>query len=370
MRHFDDALAASPATRPIAAARRPRDAAGLDLLHALLDESLGYRPEYGEALLASHLPMALGALHGLGASAAQMRRFLDADARHLERVAPGEALAPAPLDDWAALRGRFDAFERLRAHFAAALARDGRDAVLREAVPALLPGTGGAAFHGAIRAAHAVESGHAGELAAALAYWAARAMVLPAPAAAAERFDTPAEWLAALDARARTADAGWRPTGRMITLKMRQASGTHAYEALAGATGGFAGDARAILLALGEAATARYAATRHFTVLHMATASRALRVLLPWAGDAGVPAAAFHAVAAASLASGIGLERPVDPPTVAPAADLAEAWEQVRALACAQDDDHVIKLVHAMADQDAQMPSTTWLAAARAAVRV
>ncbi|HEX7688755.1 MAG TPA: hypothetical protein VF453_13670, partial [Burkholderiaceae bacterium] len=73
--------------------------------------------------------------------------------------------------------------------------------------------------------------------------------------------------------------------------------------------------------------------------------------------------------AAASLASGVGLERPVDPPTVAPAADLDAAWEQVRALACAQDDDHVIKLVHAMVDQDAQRPSTTWLAAARAAVR-
>ena len=47
MRHFDDTVAASPAARPIAASRRPRDAAGLDLLHALLDESLGFRPEYG-----------------------------------------------------------------------------------------------------------------------------------------------------------------------------------------------------------------------------------------------------------------------------------------------------------------------------------
>jgi hypothetical protein len=369
MRHFDDA-AATTATSATVPAPRPRDAADLATLHALLDESLAWRPEYGESLLASHLPMALGALHGLGASAAQMRRFLEADARHLERVDAGERRPPAPLADWPALRGRFDAFERLRAHFAAVLGRDGRDAVLREAVPALLPGAGGAAFHGAIRVAHAVESGHDGELAAALGYWAGRWMVLPAPGLATERFETPARWLDALDARARTADAGWRPTGRMITLKMRQASGTHAYEALAGAIGGFAGDARRVLLALGEAAAARYAATRHFTVLHLATASRALRVLLPWAGDAGIPAAAFHAIAAASLASGVGLERPVAPPTLAPVGHPGEAWEQVRALACAQDDDHVIKLVHAMVDQQAQAPSATWLAAARAAVRV
>jgi hypothetical protein len=75
-------------------------------------------------------------------------------------------------------------------------------------------------------------------------------------------------------------------------------------------------------------------------------------------------------VAAASLASGVGLERPVEPPTLAPVADVEAAWDQVRGLACAQDDDHVIKLVHAMADQDAQAPAPTWLAAARAAVRV
>jgi hypothetical protein len=368
MRHID-AADASPTLRPTAAVRRPPDAAGLGTLHALLDESLAWRPEYA-GLLSSHLPMALAALHGLGASAGQMRRFFDADTRRLERAAPDEALAPAPLPDWRALRGCFDAFERLRAHFAAVLARDGGDAVLREAVPALLSGVGGAAFHGLIRVAHAVESRHDGELAAALAYWAARWMVLPVPAAAHECFETPAQWLDALDARARALDPGWRPTGALITLKMRQASGTRAYEALAGATAGFAGDARAILLALGEAAAARYAATRHFTVLHLATASRALRVLLPWAGEAGLPAAAFHAVAAASLASGVGLERPVEPPTLAPVADVEAAWDQVRGLACAQDDDHVIKLVHAMADQDAQAPAPTWLAAARAAVRV
>jgi hypothetical protein len=41
----------------------------------------------------------------------------------------------------------------------------------------------------------------------------------------------------------------------------------------------------------------------------------------------------------------------------------------VRARACASDDDHVIKLVHAAAMQQADSPDAVWLEAARTAVR-
>ena len=71
------------ADRPETIAPAPAPADPRETLHALLDEALGYGPEYG-SLMASHLPMALHALSELGATPAQMRRFFDHDAKHLE----------------------------------------------------------------------------------------------------------------------------------------------------------------------------------------------------------------------------------------------------------------------------------------------
>lgn len=360
MRPFDPA----PAAR-----RHPAPAAPADLgtLHALLDESLAFGPEYG-GQLANHLPMALASLYGMGATPAQMRRFFDHDAAQLVRLAPGARLAPALLDDWTALRGRFDAFERLRAHFAAAIVHDGQGGCLDAVLPELLPGAAAVAFHGLIRTAHAVEAGHDGELAAALAYWASRWTVLPAPDAPEAVFATPTQWLDALDDAARRLEPRWRPRGRLVTDRMDEAGATRAYRMLAGAVDGFEGTVHERVLALGEAAALRYAATRNFTVLHMATAARALRVLLRWITS--VPRAVWHAVAAASLASTAGLAAPVQPPPLPEGSGAEDDWETVRRRACEQDDDHVVKLVHAMEDQRWQAPSAVWLAAARVAVRI
>jgi hypothetical protein len=203
------------------------------VLHRLLDDALAFGPEHGQGM-ASHLPMALAALDGLGAHEAQMRSFMAHYARRLERgvVPRGGA---KPVDDWQRLRGRFDAFETLRASFARRLARDGADAVLREAVPALVDGSSGAAFHGPIRAAHAVEAGHAGELAAGLAYWAARWEPLPAPAPATTRIAGVTPWLDAIDARRLAVDPGWRASAPLISARMQQAALTPPYLELAGA---------------------------------------------------------------------------------------------------------------------------------------
>jgi hypothetical protein len=349
-------------------------------LHELLDAAQRFAPEYAP-LMASHLPMALAALHGLGATPGQMRRYFGVESANLKPLEPDTAPGIAAVDgDWTALRGRIEAFPALRAHFAAALARDGRDACLRAALPLLLPGFGGVAFHGAIRTAHAIESGHDGELATALGYWAARWTVLPAPAETDASFATPADWLDALDARLLAHEPAWRGEGRLISNKMPQAAATRAYSELAGAFAGFDGDVEHVLGELALAAAQRYAATRNFTVLHMATASRALRVLLPWLpADAVVPASAWHAVAAASLASGVALQsrdaiaaevaRRVLRGDAEPLSPGGADWATVRELACECDDDHAIKLVHAMAEQQRLRPSPVWLAAAARAVQ-
>ena len=303
--------------------------------------------------------MALTALAGLGADEAQMRRFFASYARHFDGRPAGDDRA-APLADWSAHRGQFDAFDSLRASFAAALARDGRDAVLRAALPQLIDGIGAAAFHGAIRTAHAVDSAHEGELAAGLAYWAARWMPLAPPSNFGPAFVSVAAWLDAIDAQLLAADVGWRSTAPLISLRMLEAVQTKAYQRLAGCLHP-TGDA---LHDLAAAAAERYAKTRNFTVLHMATAANAAITLAPWLpeGDDQALAPLWHAVAAASLASRVATT-PLLEPSTGPTLD----WPQVRAQACDSDDDHVIKLVHAMAVRQALDPAGVWLrAAARA----
>ncbi len=170
--------------------------------------------------------MALHALAELGADDARMQQFFE---RYTRRFA-GRVAEPAAAaaEDWLALRGQADTFAPLRATFAAALARDGRDAVLRAALPALLPGVAAAAFHGAIRTAHAVEAGHEGELAAALAYWAWRWQPLaPAPRGTPMPFD---EWCERLVAAGETCAFD----GSLISLRMAGAAQSAPYRELAG----------------------------------------------------------------------------------------------------------------------------------------
>lgn len=331
------------------------------VLHRLLDAAQRFPPEYADQL-SNHLPMALTALAGLQADEAQMQRFFASYARHFEGR-PSAYNQAEPLADWPAHRGQFDAFDRLRATFIAAIGRDGRDAVLRAALPLLIDGIGAAAFHGAIRTAHAVDSQHDGELAAGLAYWAARWMPLQAPLAGEPAFDKVADWLDAIDTRLLSADAGWRSNAPLISLRMQEAVHTQAYQGLAGRLRP-CGDSLADLAA---AAAARYARTGNFTVLHIATASNAAITLAAWlpVDDDRAMAPLWHAVAAASLASRLAtLPLPMQDP--GPALD----WPQLRTRALASDDDHLIKLVHAMAVRQALDPKTIWLAAARRAVAV
>ena len=190
------AVSATPAPAAVSAAPAVSARAPSAALTRLLDEALAYPPEYGPGF-SNHLPMALAALDSLGADAARLQAFFAAQVRHLAPPVP--RLPPAVLADWPAHRGHLGMFAPLRAGFDAALRGQGRDAVLRQALPLLASGIGAAAFHGAIRTAHAVESRHDGELAAALAYWASRWMPLPVHAPASEGLASVADWLDAID---------------------------------------------------------------------------------------------------------------------------------------------------------------------------
>ncbi len=316
----------------------PLPSESAETLLGLLDAHLHLPAEYQDQLT-SHVPMALHALCRLGASPARMQAFYD---RYAQRF--GSRLAEPPgavVCDWVALLGQENAYPALHATMAALLARDGVDATLRSVLPALLPGVAAAAFHGLIRTAHAVETGHVPELAAALAYWAWRWQPLAAPDHVAPALAF-APWSQRL---VREAPSGFRD-GPLISIRMGLATQTPVYRVLAAALQP-ATDIRASVARLAAWAAERYAGGPNFTVLHMITGLRAVRVLLPWlAGASDVQALLVRAITAAYLAARVK-ELPI-----APEPQL-HTWPEVIAAAMTSDDDHVIKLVDACREETA-----------------
>ena len=191
-------------------------------LHALLDANLCQPPEYRDQLT-NHLPMALHALHSLGASPQRMQDFYAGYSQRFQGrpVPTAAALSHPQTVDWRALRGQADAYPVLLAYFNDLVAREGAHGSLHQCLPDLMTGVAAAAFHGAIRTAHALQAGHDMELAAALAYWAWRWQALEAPPAPVA--------LLALDAwapRLVQESIDWHSNGTLISIRMAQASPT------------------------------------------------------------------------------------------------------------------------------------------------
>ena len=322
-------------------------------LHALLDANLQLPPEYRDQLT-NHLPMALHALHALSADPQRLRDFFTSYSERFQcPSAPAPAAEPHSTDvDGPSWRGPVDAYPALLTRFQRRLACDGPQATLRSALPALLPGVAAAAFHGAIRTAHAVQAGHTGELAAALAYWAWRWQALAPPPAVDARVDL-GVWASRLVEQAPT----WRSSGPLISIRMNEASRSALYLAWAGALRP-APTVQQRIAELAGLAVARYVAKPNFTVLHMVTGMHALRTLLPWIEDStAVQATLAHSFVAAYLAAGVS-------PLPAPPEPQPRSWPEVIGAALASDDDHVIKLVHACREEAAAYGEGLYLRAA------
>jgi hypothetical protein len=307
-------------------------AAAPSALQSLLDQYQHLPPEYGDSL-SNHLPMALQALHNLGADEQRLHNFA---ASYVTRFRPWPHAGTGQVkQQWQSLRGDISAFSDLRTTFMANLQRHGTEVTLQMLLPDLWPGVAAAAFHGLIRTAHASQAGHADELASGLAYWAARwqaiAPGLPGPALAF------GEWSAGLVAQA----GGARPAGRLITQRMDAVQHTTAHQDLASRL--VLGPAT--LHPLSEFALHQYARSGNFTVLHLVTASRAAGVVLA-AANAEQHAMALKALVpaytAAFLASGIAPPNPSTTPM-----STIRTWPEIIAAAIQSDDDHTIKLVHA-----------------------
>lgn len=289
-------------------------------LQQQLDALQPLSPEYGQGL-SDHLPMALHALTELGADATGLRAW--AQRYRTEHRPAGE---PPP------------GFAALRATWLAALSAEGRDAVLTRALPTLWAGAAGVAFHGLIRAGHAAQTGHLGELASALAYWAWRAQPMPpVPDAPAMPL---AAWWARLEAAARQEPA---TPGALISARMALVSQGPRWAAVAPGFDPGAEPAQGLAQLAAWVAEA-YARSGSFTVLHMLTGLRAVQVLLPWVGDARTELRPLGPALAAALMASTYRPR-LDLPTGG-LADRSDLQHQ----ALRQQDAHAVKLVHAALD--------------------
>lgn len=301
--------------------------------------------EYDGAL-SNHLPMALVALHRLGADEA---RLADFEQRYAARLH-----AAPPIGDWPAgdaWPGRFGdprAWPAYRSLMRQWIAADGAAGMLEQVLPALLRGSGTAAFHGLIRTAYAVQAAPAGELADALAYWACRFVDLPAVEGIGHgREADPARVLAVLPSE--------RAPGDLIIDRMRWAA---VHRDVAKRVARLRLD-DGTLERLARHAAALYAATGNFTVLHLVTGCHAARVLLAFVDDRDAALADFwRAYAAGALTGGV---------QALPAVP-ALAWDAILPRAIASDDEHVIKLVDSCREQERAYGGEVWRSAATRAV--
>lgn len=315
-----------------------------DALCQLLDEELGYDATT-PSNLTNHLPMALVALERLGADDHRLREFAT---RYERRLGP---LTPSSREvtnrrQWRDSRGVRAAYGPLRDYLDDEVRALGQDGALRRYLPELLDGCGGAAFHGVIRLAYALESRSDARVAAGLAYLTAVHQPLGEPTGTTARTDDPAEALAWLAGRA--ALVGARREGN-IGERMAQVA---AHPEFAGVVDWLAVDERTPRR-LSAAAVALYAATDDFVALHGVTASHALSRLAPYAEDRDALSRWwFQALAAAYVTIGSpSLERSGE--AVAPWGATPQ-WDLAADAAVGSDDEHVIKLVYSARELDAE----------------
>lgn len=343
----------------------PRPKAGsLALLHQGLEEAQAFGPAFDGAM-SNHLPMALHAAWELGADAWRLQALLDHERPRLARARPAtqaqqdsarraaqrHMAGSAGADEWMVYRGQPEAYPWLQAYFAALLAGQQAAQVLGSHLEGLLRSPHAFAFHGLIRTAHAWEGGHRGELAAALATWAAWWELLPAGRPDGEAM-APQDWAEALRSRTQ----GWRSELPMIIYRMRSAAETPVYAGLAERLAPVAGLARRREQLLAVAREA-YLHSRNFTVLHLITGLRALRVLLPLlplsVEQQPLVAALDRAAVAGWMAGRLQWQDAV--PSAEPV-----SWPVLHRTALAQEDEHVIKGVHACWQEDTRAPDPRW----------
>ena len=306
------------------------------VLQELLGDELTSDPTTVRGLT-NHLPMALVAKQRLGASGDELRRFA---AAYSQRLAP---LAAAKEDfdhvTWKTAIGNQGAATELRNYFAHYVADNGVEASLRAHLPALLPGVGGAGFHGVIRLAYAIEASSPIQIAAGLAYFASVARPLAALTPTEGTTNDPERLFAEL-----STSLTWSTPqrARLIDDEMRLVVGHEGFGEVVGSLVVDVGSEEK----LAACALQILASTDDFTALHGVTGLAALSAVRPFLEDQeSVDRYAFQALTAAYLSIGAPSVWSSDRLDEFVGSTFAEPIE-VRAVAGNSDDEHVAKLAY------------------------
>jgi len=306
------------------------------VLRELLDEELETDPTTVRGLT-NHLPMALVAKHGLGADADELIRFA---ANYSSRITVLDEPSHR-LDErsWRSAIGHYDAAADLREYFVRQVNDEGADETLRTHLPALLPGISGAAFHGVIRLAYAIEVSSPSRIAAGLAYLAETGRPLKELAPGAPTTHDPEEILVGLS----EVPAPHVPTGlRTIDEELRFVAQSEHFDASVSSLEIDDGtDER-----LNGAALRLYASTDDFTALHGVTGLEAISRIRPWVDDQELLSRfAFQALVAAYLSIGAPELWSQDRLEQFVGSDVSDP-AHVASTAAYSDDEHVSKLVY------------------------
>ena len=335
-----------------------------EALEALADRGA----EWGPRGLSNHGPMAAEALDELGRSDV-ITRWVAAYRPNLDR--PREQERQRISDgSWRDALGQYERIGDWNAYFERALADAPVADVLRTWVPRLAHGLM-ASTHGAIRTAHAVRAfdreqsaPRLAEVAAGLAYWAARCEDLFGDVTV--RGSRPV--LSALDAIPRI-DPSQRGAF-LIVEQVRAVQEVDGFGAALRAYGAPSDDSVALDEVIDAAARAYVACDPgpryEIAFIHTVTGPSALRMLLPYVDEHVRGAAVAHAwatVAAVQSAYGTRSPSEVDVDQVAPI-----TWDDLTDRAVADGDEHTIKMVEACRREHRRSSSPALVAAARRVV--
>jgi hypothetical protein len=286
----------------------------------------------------NHVPMVLIALYRMGASSAIMNRYVERF--DLSEATPPPVVTHSNLitrNNWKYRLGQ-GPFSAWVDFFVEWIGQTSMDAVLHEAVPALMSGVCTAAYHALLRLTYALDYGSRDEVEFALAYWAVE--FYPGP-----DFDAdiaPAEPEAIFDEIIKAASNLQIEPVNSIDGRLHQVyqnreiahcwkpvriSGSDPLEKMSG-----------LILQI-------FAGSQHFTLLHALTSCQAMRRVLPYLKDPEKSLSAYwHSVCAAYvtvLRSRFELGRDTAP-------DCQMQWEEIFAAAAASEDsmEHIVKLCY------------------------
>jgi hypothetical protein len=305
-------------------------------LQQLLDEELATDPTTVRGLT-NHLPMALVAKERLGADTDELVRFATMYSRRITALdEPSTRLDEAT---WQTAIGERDAAADLRDYFVRRVDDTGTDATLRTHLPALLPGLSGAAFHGVIRLAYAIEVSSPSRIAAGLAYLAEVGGPLKALVIDAATTQDPVEVLTDLS---RSPDLPAPPKAVNITEAMNTVAQSKLFDAAVSSLE-VTDDTDQKLARM---ALLLYASTDDFTALHGVTGFESILALRPWIDDGELLSRfAFQALVAAYLSIGSPGLWSTDRLEEFVGANVHDPTE-VASIAAYNDDEHVSKLVY------------------------